>query len=310
MGVVRDVGDRYEFRVEFRNKTGAVSDPATVTLRLEKPDGTFVGPWTWAAAEITREALGIFFREHTLDQRGTWTAEWVTTGIPELTEFEQVEVREAKIPGAPGNAQLIDLPYAKRHIRNVKEGDEDLIVDYIDGYSAAVAKYTNREFIPKVPASDADPVVARTFKYDGSGFMSFERQEAREITAVRVDALGGVGYEDVDVLIWEAGPVEKTDEGTYFWLTFTNRWRRQRAGFKLEVTGRWGIGFVPGDVKLATVIAVAHLYRNPENLATRNVGEWDIAEETGDTDPYAGSLPRASRNLLLPYMRRRASITV
>jgi hypothetical protein len=58
---------------------GVATDPTTVTLKIEEPDGTEVS-YTYAAAQITRASAGSYYKDVTVDQAGTHTYRWVGTG--------------------------------------------------------------------------------------------------------------------------------------------------------------------------------------------------------------------------------------
>ena len=58
----------------FRDDTGALVDPLTVTLSTTAPDGT---PTDYSLAQLTREATGLYFTYvDTTDQPGVWAYVW------------------------------------------------------------------------------------------------------------------------------------------------------------------------------------------------------------------------------------------
>lgn len=76
-------GNSRRFRVSCYDKDpadgGVLVDPATVTFKLMKPDGT-VTTATFPTAPVVKEAVGIYSAVITLDQEGDWAWRWETMG--------------------------------------------------------------------------------------------------------------------------------------------------------------------------------------------------------------------------------------
>jgi hypothetical protein len=221
---------------------------------------------------------------------------------------------------------LTTLAKLKQHpgMRNVPTADDAELEDLINSFSKAIRHFTGREFAPRTPTLDTDPVVERIFDYDGEGYLNLEPFEARSITTVKlyVDDNAAVTLLAGD---WRPGPRHLSDEATYFFLSLREMaslktpipWAREFPPYGLGVSGRWGAGpkagasgsMVPADVDRACRIAVANAYRNPEGFASRRLGEFDVVE-AADVDVEGGlgalSLPRDARNLLGPYRRPRS----
>lgn len=78
MGYV--VGTTVELPVEFRvTATGALADPTTVTLKTVAPDGT-ITTYTYASANVVKDAIGIYRGIFTPNDDGEWRYEWIGTG--------------------------------------------------------------------------------------------------------------------------------------------------------------------------------------------------------------------------------------
>lgn len=86
LGDVARVGNSSEATeaAAFASLAGAATDPTSVTLTVERPDGTLtVYAWpTPGAGEstLTRQATGRFYADITLDQEGLWSYRLVGTG--------------------------------------------------------------------------------------------------------------------------------------------------------------------------------------------------------------------------------------
>lgn len=189
---------------------------------------------------------------------------------------------------------------------------DDLLPILINGVSDAVCGYTGRQFIPAEDAAD------KVFRYDGSGYLSLSPYEARAVTAV-------VLYSDLAAASWltltnqsasqeaewRAEPRHRSRAGTFLWLTLPEVGEfaavnaddlgiRRARGHQVTVTGDWGIGSVPGDVRLATLITVSHWYRNPEAFQSRNFAGEGIVDAVEEAEAW---LPGAARGFLERYRR-------
>lgn len=56
-----------------------LTDPTTITLRVKSPDAVTV-VYTYALAQLTRDALGKYSKTVTVNQVGTWFYRWEGTG--------------------------------------------------------------------------------------------------------------------------------------------------------------------------------------------------------------------------------------
>lgn len=202
------------------------------------------------------------------------------------------------------DSALITLEKARRHIKRLPTDDsaDFVLVDLIEQASAAIADYTEREFLPKTPDTDDDDPVARLFRYEADGVLSLAPYEARTITSVLVDAKELLSTQ------WKAEPRNGTKQGTFLYLTLRLpipalwKWPIDRfTGYEVTVTGLWGIGTVPAAVERACLITVADWYRNPEGMASRG-GELTFTE-VSEVDPAARSLPPDARAILSSYRR-------
>jgi len=73
-----DISDTVRPRAEFRVGT-TLTDPTTITLVITDPSGN-ADSYTYAGAQITKESLGIFYKDITVDEVGEWKAVFTGTG--------------------------------------------------------------------------------------------------------------------------------------------------------------------------------------------------------------------------------------
>jgi len=72
------VGQMVEVSTEFK-VGGVLTDPSTVTLVIMDPDRVQT-TYTYALAQVTREALGKFLKNILGSAVGTWFYRWFSTG--------------------------------------------------------------------------------------------------------------------------------------------------------------------------------------------------------------------------------------
>jgi hypothetical protein len=72
--------------------TNTPTDPTTLMLEVKDPSGN-VGVYTYAAAEITRESVGVFYKDITFDEAGWWVYEWHATGAVIAVEGNKILVK-------------------------------------------------------------------------------------------------------------------------------------------------------------------------------------------------------------------------
>lgn len=65
--------------------TYALTDPTTVSLVVQQPDGTRT-TYTYAGGTVTKHSAGVFYRDIALDMPGEWTIRWVGTGAAAATD--------------------------------------------------------------------------------------------------------------------------------------------------------------------------------------------------------------------------------
>lgn len=76
-----DVGDTVRLTATFRDAEGNLIDPASVTLRVRKPGGVII------TVSVTRESLGVYRGDVSVDVPGTWLYEWSAPGGAEEGAF-------------------------------------------------------------------------------------------------------------------------------------------------------------------------------------------------------------------------------
>lgn len=73
------VGDTVRITNTF-SVAGTPTDPTTVTLVVTDPSGNTEGTYTYGGATITKSSTGVYYKDLTVDEVGTWLYRWTGTG--------------------------------------------------------------------------------------------------------------------------------------------------------------------------------------------------------------------------------------
>lgn len=90
-----DIGDQARIAVTFTNIAGTATDPTAISLTVVTP-GRASQTYTYAAAEITRDAVGTYHKDVTLTEHGTWSFRWQATGDLVAAEEGSLFVRRKR----------------------------------------------------------------------------------------------------------------------------------------------------------------------------------------------------------------------
>ena len=72
-----------------------LADPTAVTLKVKNPAGTTT-TYTYALTTVTRDSLGVFSKQVTLDSVGTWRSRWEATGAVIAAQEGALTVRRTE----------------------------------------------------------------------------------------------------------------------------------------------------------------------------------------------------------------------
>lgn len=188
------------------------------------------------------------------------------------------------------------------------DSKDDLFTLLINSVSRRVARHCAREFFP----TDDD---TRLFAYDGSTYLNLAPYDLRAITAITVTPAGGSAVTlDPDNpdsgTLYKMNPRNKTDEGTYLWLSlpvFRNPGafpEHSRVGLMSEasITGDWGMEELPADLEEAVLITIEDEYLNPAAAQRVQVGPNQI-DPVQPSEDEESPFPRKAM-LILEAIRR------
>ncbi len=75
----------------FKDKDEALADPSEVTVYVLDP-ADLLTTYTYGAAEVTKESLGVFTKAVTLDQPGAWYYRFKGTGALIVADWKRIDV--------------------------------------------------------------------------------------------------------------------------------------------------------------------------------------------------------------------------
>ena len=89
-------GTKVRLSVVF-SSAGAETDPTTVTLKVRTPAGV-VTSYTWAGAQVTKDAVGRFHMDLSVTASGRYYYRWIGTGTVETSVEASFRVKDPVIP--------------------------------------------------------------------------------------------------------------------------------------------------------------------------------------------------------------------
>lgn len=327
---IYDVGDSARLSFPFRDVNDAPVDPTDLSVTIRKPDGTLTTE-EYNPGSIVKDSVGNYHLDIAVDQEGDWFYTVAGTGAATAVGTRAFYAFAPwTTAGGPLSADAYTTLGATREfvLRDIADASQDRkLVRLIVAYSRAVAKYTQREWLPRTEDT------ARVFSYDGSGFLSLAPFEARTINSVTM--FSDLPTSQQQVLVpgtptvegeYRLLPANQTPEGTYHWLILPGyaspSWsgplyidgdyvRGSFGGYsQVTVNADWGVAStvadIPQDVQLAVLIAVKNAFENPVGYASSTFGAATFVEAADvleGPEARALNLPREARAMLSPYKR-------
>ena len=303
-----NVGEPAARRISFKNAAGAAADPAQVFADLHEPNvavpSTVSYPTTTGPHRLVKDSVGEYTFTlvscaqvglHTLRGRGNGNGVDATT----LDEFV---VDPDPFTGPVLNADALTTLYdAEVFIARLgrqgtdaqNEEDKAFIRKLINGFSAAIHRYTRRQFKPQENA------VAKRFRLaPRARSLSLAPSEARNVTAVVVHSDRSASEQrTLTADEYRLEPRGKSSAtGTYLWIKLLTTFGIGAFASEAQVTGDWGATAVPADVEYVCLAEVANAYHRSTPIRVR--GEEPLP-------PDIGPFPLSRRSLAVLDRYRR-----
>lgn len=90
-----DLGDAPRVIVTFRDFSGVLADPTTVTVKIKKGDGSIVTKLFGTDVEVVKDSAGIYHIDIDTDMSGTWTVRGEGTGAVKAAIEQRFKVKES-----------------------------------------------------------------------------------------------------------------------------------------------------------------------------------------------------------------------
>lgn len=268
-----DVGDPVQLRATFL--VGLVpTDPATLTARVRKPDGTEVAYAYGTAPELVRESAGRYRLDLIPQVVGTWWVTWEPTGAGLAGQESAFAVRARQLCSLADLAALIQVP--------LDVGDASAM-QAIAAATSAIRSYTGQ----LLTAVDGDVVLLS----GRPGALWLPELPVRAVSAVSVDgtALLATDYA-VDLVTGRLARLWDTyREGRGWWGGYRN----------VAVTYDHGYATLPDDLVnvCARIAARQYLAGKRAALVGPHAREADytaIYQGEGTTDSFGAYGPTSA----------------
>ena len=71
------------------------TDPTTVTLKVRDPSSN-IATYTYAGLDITKDAVGVYHQDITIDEAGTWYYRFEGTGTCKTADEKSIIIEESQ----------------------------------------------------------------------------------------------------------------------------------------------------------------------------------------------------------------------
>lgn len=242
---------------------GTETDPTTITLLVTDPDGAST-TYTYALAQITKTATGVYTRDVSCPAAGTWTYEWTGTGTASDVNAGTWEVLETQLGHLYCTVEAL-----KSRFKDARDTDDSEYHAACFAASRALENYCQRTFYRSTEIRTLNPtdlycldlpafydlVSVTTLKTDTSGDQSF----GTTWSATDYQLLCSDGTSNIN-----AGPepkpytrIKAVGAQTFPVVVVDLRARCDR----IRIEGVWGWPSVPWAVKKAAELIAAETFK-------------------------------------------------
>ncbi len=273
---------------------GTPTDPTTVTLTVQEPDGTKSDYVYLTHPEVVRDSAGVYRADITVDQAGLWAWSWKGTGTAAGVDDGAFSVAVSNI-GGPSLCSIDDVKLARRDFTS--GALDELIEALIVRASEAVMDYCGRRPRPLITGDRTFDLARRPY-YLEPGEVFIDDLSATPTAAVVLDRDG-----DIAQTLTVADHLEMLPRNRQSWQPITRvRLRRSAprppSGAALRLTGTWGWPQVPGFMVEATVETVVEWLKGSQAVTAPSPEQFEPGA------PPTRSLPLKARMLIGGRRRR------
>jgi hypothetical protein len=251
---------------------GTATDPTTVSLTITTPSGAAT-TYTYAASQITKTSTGLYTKDITCSEAGTWSYLWEGTGAASDAEAGTWTVFPDDL-----RQQYASLENLKLALSITDTNRDVLLRQALASAARSIDNYTHRRFYLDASTS------ARTYRPDRRTRWHCDGDELlvddiATTTGLIVEVGTALGSTWSTVTEYEALPENAVARGVPITSLLRVRvpWTYGQPWTRIRVTARWGWLTVPDVVAQATLLQAARLYRrkdSPEGVL--GSAEWGL----------------------------------
>lgn len=261
---------------------GVATDPTTVSLMVTTPSQSST-TYTFAAGEITKTSTGVYTKNITCSEDGTWSALWVGTGTASDAEPVTWEVYPTELGKLYATVQALKSALS---IPSTDTVDELELHAACFAASRSLEQYCQRVFYRSATGT------ARKFIADNLYFLTFADTDTFtgdlvSLSTLKTDAGGDGTFETTWASTdYELGPVNNSagpETKPYTTLeaigsrTFPIPYGRGASRYRVEATGVWGWASVPAGIKTAALMLAKDTFKSKDTLGgVAGFGEFGV----------------------------------
>lgn len=274
---VYDIGDRARLSLALTDITDTPTN-GTVVLTVTPPSGTPSTP------SVTNSGTGAYYADVDLDEAGTWTYRWTSTGAVVAAEDGTLEVEVNA-----SRTRYCTVAELKANVGITDSVDDGALEQSIEAASRLIDEFCGRRFYADTTAT------ARVYRATSCDILRVDDVSTLTGLVVKTDTAANGTYDTTLTISTDflAGPWNALAQGEPVKVirhvngTFPTIGPRPR----VQVTAKWGWPRVPAEVRKACLIEAARLFRRkdtPEGVA--GVGDFGVVRVSRFMDPDAERL--------------------
>jgi hypothetical protein len=274
---------------------GVATDPTTVTLIVTDPEATAT-TYTFALAEITKTATGVYTKNITCSIAGEWQYEWVGTGTAVDTEVGTWTVLDTTLGRLYATLQALK---SRLGLASTDTADDYELHTACFAASRMVEHYTQRLFWR---TTDEE---VRTFTPTGLYCLRLPVfNDLVSVVTLKTDASGDGVFETTwavgDYQLQPVNPAAGPEQKPYTRIAALARTFPLPCGLltrqdRVEITGVYGWPAVPYSVRQSALITAAELFKSKSTFEAQ-MGFDEVAQFAMRRNPMALDLIKPYRS--------------
>jgi hypothetical protein len=256
--ITRDVGDRAQIRYAAYSADGVLTDTTAIVTVTDPSGGT-------STPSVTHTSTGIYDAYFDVSAIGTWKWEWVASGTIVDVAYGQLD---ALNPAPPMYASLDELKSMLR-ITNVSTDDLDMTSKLVSAQGQIEDDCGRRFYRDSVASSRIYmPTHPNLLEVDDIATATGLIVEIGTINNNAFSTLASTAFDYLpDNCLAKGRPIEYLRRTWGAWATSFNTGIPYTTGLnaRVRVTAVWGWPSIPEEIKNATLLKAARLFRRKDS---------------------------------------------